>query len=50
VYDRGFAAGLESQIDSVIAQAERITIRTLRRLPFWLRLRNKVAWLASPYL
>jgi cardiolipin synthase len=50
VYDRGFAAGLETQIDTVIAQAERITIRTLRRKPFWLRLRNKVAWLASPYL
>jgi cardiolipin synthase len=50
VYDRGFAAELESQIDTVIAQAQRITIRTLRRLPFWLRLRNKVAWLASPYL
>jgi cardiolipin synthase len=50
VYDRGFAAGLETQIDTVIAQAERITIRTLRRQPFWLRLRNKVAWLASPYL
>lgn len=50
VYDRGFAAGLEAQIDTVIAQAERITIRTLRRQPFWLRLRNKVAWLASPYL
>jgi cardiolipin synthase len=50
VYDRGFAAGLETQIDTVIAQAERITIRTLRRQPFLLRLRNKVAWLASPYL
>ena len=50
VYDRQFAATLEAQIDAVIAQAERLTIRTLRRMPFWLRLRNKVAWLASPYL
>jgi hypothetical protein len=50
VYDRGFAKELERQIDTVIAQATRITIRTLRQLPFWLRLRNKVAWLASPYL
>ena len=50
VYDRSFARQIEAQIDGVIAQAERLTIRMLRRMPFWLRLRNKIAWLASPYL
>jgi cardiolipin synthase len=50
VYDRNFADRLEVQIDAIIARAERISIRAMRRQPFWKRLRNKVVWLASPYL
>lgn len=50
VYDRGIAQGIETKIDDIIARAERITLRAVRRDPFWIRLRNKVVWLASPYL
>jgi cardiolipin synthase len=50
VYDRGIAKEIEAKVDAIIAQAERITLRMVRRDPFWMRLRNKVVWLASPYL
>lgn len=50
VYDPGIAHEIETKIDQIIAQAERITLRMVRRDPFWIRLRNKVVWLASPYL
>ena len=50
VYDPGIAQEIETKIDQIIAQAERITLRMVRRDPFWIRLRNKVVWLASPYL
>jgi cardiolipin synthase len=50
VYDRGIAKEIEAKVDDIIAHAERITLRTVRRDPFWIRLRNKVVWLASPYL
>ena len=50
VYDRGIAKEIEAKVDDIIAHAERITLRMVRRDPFWIRLRNKVVWLASPYL
>jgi cardiolipin synthase len=50
VYDRGIAQEIDTKIDQIIAHAERITLREVRRDPFWIRLRNKVVWLASPYL
>jgi cardiolipin synthase len=50
VYDRGIAKEIEIKVDDIIAHAERITLRAVRRDPFWMRLRNKVVWLASPYL
>jgi cardiolipin synthase len=50
VYDRGIAKEIETKVDGIIAHAERITLRMVRRDPFWMRLRNKVVWLASPYL
>lgn len=50
VYDRTIAQEIETKVDKIIAQAERITLRMVRRDPFWIRLRNKVVWLASPYL
>jgi cardiolipin synthase len=50
VYDQALAAQLGQRIDAVIASSERVTLRALNQLPFWVRLRNKVVWLASPYL
>lgn len=50
VYDRRLAQQLDARIDAAIARAERITIRSLMRRPFLLRLRDKIVWLASPYL
>lgn len=50
VYDRELAGQIDTKIDNIIAKAQRITLRMVRRDPFWVRLRNKVVWLASPYL
>jgi len=50
VYDRELAGAIDTKIDNIIATATRITLRMVRRDPFWVRLRNKVVWLASPYL
>lgn len=50
VYDRALAQQLDARIDTTIANAERITIRSLMRRSFALRLRDKIVWLASPYL
>ncbi len=50
VYDHSIAQEIEAKVDKIIAQAERITLRMVRRDPFLIRLRNKIVWLASPYL
>jgi cardiolipin synthase len=50
VYDRALTQQLDARIDTTISKAERITIRSLMRRSFALRLRDKVVWLASPYL
>jgi cardiolipin synthase len=50
VYDRALAQQLDARIDTTISNAERITIRSLMRRSFALRLRDKIVWLASPYL
>ena len=50
VYDRSLTQQLDARIDATIAKGERITIRSLRRRSFPLRLRDKIVWLASPYL
>lgn len=50
VYDRVLASEIDEKIDNIITQSKRITLRMVRRDPFWMRLRNKVVWLASPYL
>jgi cardiolipin synthase len=50
VYDKNLAAQLDARIDASIATAQRITLASLYRQPFWVRLRNKMVWLASPYL
>ena len=50
VYDKILAQQLDKQIDAVIGSARRVTLLGLKNAPFWIRLRNKVVWLASPYL
>jgi cardiolipin synthase len=42
VYDRALAQQLDARIDATISSAERITIRSLMRRPFLLRLRDKI--------
>lgn len=50
VYDRSIAAQIDTKIDGLISQAVPVTLVSLRKIPFWQRLRNRVVWLASPYL
>ena len=50
VFDRALTAELEARIDKVIASATIITSAALARAPFQERLRNRIVWLASPYL
>lgn len=50
VYGATLAHQLEALIDSEIAQAERVSRKSLAAIPFRKRLRNRVIWLASPYL
>ena len=50
VYDKSLAEQLDRRIDAVIAKAVRVTLHALERAPFLIRLRNKIVWLASPYL
>jgi cardiolipin synthase len=50
VYGSTLARQLETLIDSEIAQAEKVSRKSLAAIPFRKRLRNRVIWLASPYL
>ena len=50
VYDHAFAEKIETLIDSEIANAEAVTLEGLAAIPFRKRLRNRIIWLASPYL
>lgn len=50
VYDRGIATWISDRIDAQIAQAREVTLQNLYGEPFIKRLRNKIIWLASPYL
>ena len=50
VYDRALTAELEARIDRTIATANPVTLGALSRAPFWVRLRDRIVWLASPYL
>lgn len=50
VYDRGLARWISDHIDGHIADAQQVTLAQLYGQPFLKRLRNKVIWLASPYL
>ena len=50
IYSRAMARELEQRIDAEIEGADAVTIEELAALPFLKRLRNKIIWLASPYL
>ena len=50
IYDPGVSHGLGARIDGIIGQARRVTLEDLQQAPFAKRLRNKVIWLATPYL
>ncbi|AOB30433.1 cardiolipin synthetase [Bordetella sp. H567] len=50
IYDCATARAISARIDATIAAAIPQTLETLRAVPFLTRLRNKVIWLATPYL
>lgn len=50
VYDHGIATWVGDRIDGKIANAKQVTLESLYKQTFIKRLRNKVIWLASPYL
>jgi cardiolipin synthase len=50
VYDHEIAQWIADRIDAQIANARPVTLRSLYDEPFIKRFRNKVIWLASPYL
>ncbi len=50
IYDRDVAQWLDARFDALVANAHRVTLEDLLQAPFAKRLRNKVIWLATPYL
>ncbi|EWM49491.1 phospholipase D family protein [Bordetella holmesii 35009] len=50
VYDASLAQWVSARIDARIAAGQRVTLESLLARPFATRLRNKVIWLATPYL
>ncbi len=50
VLDTSFAGSLGHRIQSVLSEAQPVTLPDLRAKPFATRLLNKVFWLGSPYL
>jgi cardiolipin synthase len=50
VYNTELAQSLAQRIDLIIKNGTRVTLKSLKSKPFFLRLRNRVVWLASPYL
>jgi len=50
IYDREIASWISARIDAAIATARPQTLEALKALPFTKRLRNKIIWLATPYL
>jgi len=49
-YDRDVAAWIEQRIDAQLAGARRETLDTLAARPFIKQLRDRIIWLATPYL
>lgn len=50
IYSRDVAQNIENLIDAEISTAQPVTLQSLADLPFRKRLRNRIIWLASPYL
>lgn len=50
VHDRQLASWIEERIDAAIARSCQVSLDSLRAAPFLVRLRNRIIWLASPYL
>ncbi|NYT86415.1 cardiolipin synthase [Pusillimonas harenae] len=50
VYGHELAAKIENLIDSEIENSDMVTLEDLAAIPFRKRLRNRIIWLASPYL
>ncbi|MYN13323.1 cardiolipin synthase [Pusillimonas sp. TS35] len=50
IYSREMAARIEHIIDQEIAHADEVTLPSLAQIPFRKQLRNRIIWLASPYL
>jgi cardiolipin synthase len=50
IYDRQVATRLSRHVDTLIASATQQELAALAAIPFAKRLRNKVIWLATPYL
>ncbi|MGB6241070.1 MAG: phospholipase D-like domain-containing protein [Castellaniella sp.] len=50
IYDSAMARQIAERIDGEIAQADLVTRESLNAIPFLKQLRNRIIWLASPYL
>lgn len=50
VYSRRTARDIEQIIDAEISHSRPVTLQSLAAIPFRKRLRNRIIWLASPYL
>lgn len=50
VYDRGLAERIEDRIDQSLAQAEQLTLETLKARSLPDRMIDRLFWLGSPYL
>lgn len=50
VYDHTLAQWIGDRVDAYIAGSRQVTLEDLYGQPFIKRLRNKIIWLASPYL
>ncbi|HLR13847.1 MAG TPA: phospholipase D-like domain-containing protein [Burkholderiaceae bacterium] len=50
VYGAGLAREIDTLIDEEIEASQRVTLESLAAIPFRMRLRNRLIWLASPYL
>ena len=50
VFDQVLAQQIEQRVDALISKADPITIDLIQSQSFFIQLRNKIAWLFSPYL
>jgi cardiolipin synthase len=50
VFNQQFASELEHYFEGCLAEARLLDEERLQRIPAWMKIRNALAWLASPYL